>query len=219
MPNWVTNKVMARGHVIRSMLDASGRIDFEIVAPFIGPHGRDWDGIHMDAEEAAEIICGIPIDDHPLIGSLQSENRRRFDIRNLSDESFEQFIGMVRNWRACSYLHKMDFNRKVWGTKWNACQSRVDVDAGVCVCHFDTAWECPVGVLIKVSERFPKEAIYVAYADEDIGSNCGTFTLENGEITERDIAPRWDTLNEADKEKWSNFARHLTGRQLDESEQ
>jgi hypothetical protein len=42
-----------------------------------------------------------------------------------------------------------------------------------------------MGVLVKVSERFPDEAITVTYADEDIGSNCGTFTLKAGQMVAR----------------------------------
>jgi len=119
---------------------------------------------------------------------------------------------MVRNWRACGYLHPMDFNRMVWGTKWNACESTADPDDGRC--QFETAWSCPTGVLVKVSERFPDDAITVTYADEDIGSNCGTFTLKDGRIVEQDIAPSWRDLDDAGKAKWQACACHVTGRDL-----
>ena len=209
MPNWVTNKVQAPSHVIRAMLNAEGQVDFETAAPFPGPCGKDWGGYSCDAEEAAEIICGVPADDHPLLAALQLSNRKRFDIKKLSEESFDQFIGMVRNWRACGYLHPTDFNRKVWGTKWNACRPTANPDAGAC--EFETAWSCPMGVLVKVSERFPEDAITVTYADEDIGSNCGTFTLKAGKIVEQDIAPRWDDMMEADRAKWKAFAYQVKG--------
>src|SRR5574343_135401 len=207
MPNWVTNKVQAPSHVILAMLNADGRVDFNTVAPFEGPN--NWDDICMDAEMVAEMACGIQVDTHPLIAALQASNRQRFDIKKLSDESFEQFIGMVRNWRACGYLHPMDFNRKVWGTRWNACQPKAEPDEGCC--EFETAWSCPEGVLRKVSERFPEDAITVTYADEDIGSNCGTFTLKAGQIVEQEIAPRWRDMDEATKAKWKAFAYQVKG--------
>jgi len=209
MPNWVTNKVQAPSHVIRAMLNADGRVDFETAAPFPGPCGKEWGGYASDAEEAAGIICGVPIESHPLLAALQSDSRKRFDIMKLSEGSFEQFIGMVRNWRACGYLHPMDFNRKVWGTKWNACRPTANPDAGVC--EFETAWSCPMGVMVKVSERFPDDAITVTYADEDIGSNCGTFTLKGGLAIEEDIAPPWGSLDEAGKAKWRAFAYRVKG--------
>jgi hypothetical protein len=209
MPNWVTNKIAAPQHVIRAMLNAEGRIDFETAAPFPGPCGKDWGGYAMDAEEAAKIICDVPTDDHPLISMLQTSNREQFDIKKLSEESFEQFVGMVRNWRACGYLHPMDFNRKVRGTKWNAYEPEAFPEEGRC--QFDTAWSCPTGVLVKVSERFPEDTITVTYADEDIGSNCGTFTLKAGQILEQDIAPSWRDLDEAGKAKWKAFAYQVKG--------
>jgi hypothetical protein len=209
MPNWVTNKIAAPKHVIQAMLNVNGEVDFVVAAPFPGQFGNDWTGISCAAEEAAEIICGVPVSGHPLIGALQDGNRSRFDIKKLDDESFEQFIGMVRNWRACGYLHPMDFARKVWGTKWNACRPKADVDAGTC--EFETAWSCPMGVLTKISERFPDDEITVTYADEDIGSNCGTFTLKAGAVTSSDIAPNWNAMNEVQKAHWKSFAYQVKG--------
>lgn len=209
MPNWVTNKVQAPSHVIRAMLNAAGRVDFNTAAPFPGPCGSDWGGICLAAEEAAEIVCKVPMSDHPLLAALQASNRRDFDIKKLPEDSFEQFIGMVRNWRACGYLHSMDFQRKVWGTKWNACEPSADPDAGTC--QFETAWSCPLGVLVKVSERFPDDVITVTYADDDIGSNCGTFTLKAGEAVEEDIAPSWEVMTEEQKDKWRLFAYRVKG--------
>lgn len=216
MPNWVTNKVQAPSHVVWAMLNAEGRVDFEIAAPFPGPFGKDWDGIHRDAEEAAEIVCRVPVNDHPMVAMLQVDSRQRFDIKKLSDESFEQFVGMVRNWRACGYLHPMDFNRKVWGTKWNACAPSADPEGGKC--EFETAWSCPEGVLVKLSERFPDDEIVVTYADEDIGSNCGTFTLKAGEAVSSDIAPSWRDMGDAEKAKWKAFAYEVKGYEPDEED-
>ncbi len=213
MPNHVTNKVQAQSHVIRAMLNESGEVDFTTAAPFPGPCGSEWAGICMAAEEAAEIVCGIPVNGNPLIAMLETSNREQFDIKKLSDESFEQFIGMVRNWRACGYLHPMDFASKVWGTKWNAYQQTANPEAGTC--QFDTAWSCPMGVLVKVSERSPDDAINVTYADEDIGSNCGTFTLKAGVVAEQDIAPSWRSMSDADKAKWRAFAYQVKGREPD----
>jgi len=208
MPNWVTNKVQAPEHVILAMLNADGRVDFNTAAPFPGPRD-EWDGISLAAEEAAEIVCGIPMNSHPLVASLQASNRASFDIKKLSDGDFAQFVGMLENYRACGYLHSMDFARKVWGTKWNACQQTAAPEEGRC--EFDTAWSCPVGVLRKVSERFPEDAITVIYADEDIGSNCGTFTLKAGVVEREDIAPAWSDMSDADKAKWKAFAYEVKG--------
>lgn len=208
MPNWVTNKINAPPHVIRGMMNGDGRIDFNTAAPFQGP--SDWDGIYGDAETAAKHACGLPLNKNPLIAMLEDGNRSRINIRTMSEESFEQFIGMLRNYRACGYLHSMQFARDVWGTKWNACEPTADPDAGECA--FETAWSCPVGVLKKVSKRFPDDLIAVTYADEDIGSNCGTFSLKAGAVVAEDIAPPWRDMSDDEKEKWRAFAYAVTGR-------
>lgn len=216
MPNWITNKITAPKHVIEAMLNAEGRIDFSTMAPFPGPR-NEWDGYFLDAEDAANIICGIPISDHPLIAALEAGSRARFDIKKLSDESFKQFVGMVENYRACGYLHAMDFNRKVWGTKWNACEPMADPDAGTA--SFETAWSCPMGVLVALSKRFPADGITAIYADEDIGSNCGTVSLLDGEVVASDIAPNWRDMSDADKSKWKAFACQVKGRDLADYEE
>ena len=207
MPNWITNKVQAPEHVIRAMLNADGEVDFNNAAPFTGPN--NWNGISLDAEEAAEVACGLPVSDNPMLAMLQADSRKRINIRGMSEESFKQFIGMLENYRACGYLHSMQFAGEVWGTKWNACDPKAEPEHGRC--EFETAWACPIGVFEKVSQRFPDDAITVTYADEDIGSNCGTFTMKAGQVVEEDIAPSWSDQSEADKSKWKAFARQVTG--------
>ncbi|WP_442592513.1 hypothetical protein ACSBPU_13000 [Parapusillimonas sp. JC17] len=209
MPNWVTVKIKSSPEVIGSMINPeTSRIDFALMLPFPGDH--DWDGIYGDAKQMAEIITGQPLSDHPLIATMQASNRAKARVSELSDESFEQFIGMLRNHRKCGYLHSMEFARDQWGTKWNACEPSHDITAGTA--QFDTAWSCPEPLLIALSAKFPDQEIVVTYADEDIGSNCGTFTLLNGEKVESDEAPPWSQQSEADKSKWTRFACEVKGR-------
>ncbi|MDI9680446.1 hypothetical protein [Burkholderia cenocepacia] len=178
MPNWVTNKVSAPSHVIASIISSDdGRVDFERIVKFEGEF--PWDSVSMAAETMAEVVVGAPLSPNPLLGSLEAANRTRADIKKLNDESFEQFIQMLRNFRKVGFLHSMDFARAKWGTKWNACDSSADIEAGTA--EFDTAWSCPVPIFEALSRKFPEDVITVTYADEDIGSNCGTFSMRNGE--------------------------------------
>lgn len=209
MPNWITNQIKAPSHVIQAMVNTEGRIDFRLMAPFPGPCGKDWTGIYGDAETAAEAVVGKKLDAHPLLASLQASARRDVDITKLSNESFQQFVGMLENYRACGYLHDMAWAREKWGTKWNACKPQHDAEAGTA--QFDTAWGCPEGVLVELSKRFPDDSISVTYADEDIGSNCGTFTLKAGEAIASDIAPAWRDMDDAAKTKWRHFAYKVKG--------
>lgn len=88
----------------------------------------------------------------------------------------------------------MDFARDMWGTKWNA-YSQV-VDDRTTRLEFDTAWSHPFPVIEALSRQFPDEPIHVQYADEDLGSNLGEYTILNGNIiddaTPGDPAARLD---------------------------
>lgn len=73
-----------------------------------------------------------------------------------------------------------------WGTKWNAYESEVNLDAGWV--KFQTAWSTPGPVMDALSLQHPGAAIRVEYADEDYGFNVGTYDLLNGEpIAESDF--------------------------------
>ena len=151
-----------------------------------------------------------PLNSNALIASLEGANRKNVDISKLNDESFEQFIGMLRNYRKCGYLHAMEFAREVWGTKWNACEPHHDIELGTA--EFDTAWSCPQPIFKTLSKRFPSEEIHVTFADEDIGSNCGTFVLKDGIVIQSDIAPSWRDMTKEMKDKWRAFACEVKGR-------
>ena len=70
-----------------------------------------------------------------------------------------------------------DLQRETWGTKWNAYyhESRDDSDF-----VFDTAWNHPRPVIKALSLKYPEVIFKIAYADEDMGSNLGTYTIING---------------------------------------
>ncbi|MFL9904587.1 hypothetical protein PQR71_41750 [Paraburkholderia fungorum] len=206
MPNWVTNKIKAPSHVIAAIIDDKGNVDFNRVITFDG----DWpfDGVYLDAENLAEHVCGV-VEDNPLIAGLREINRSRISIKKMTDTSFEQFVQMLRNHRKCDTLHGMDFARKHWGTKWNACESVANADAGTA--SFDTAWGCPTPVLEALSKRFPDDSIEVIFADEDIGSNCGSFTLKGSEVVSSDIADSYSKQSDEDKAKWRAFAYAVKG--------
>jgi len=208
MPNWVTTKIRTTPEVISAMTNKDdGRIDFAIAMPFPGEF--PWDGISIKAEEMAEVVAGIPVNGHPLIASLQRSSRAEAKLSDLEDEEFDQFIQMLRNHRKCGFLHQMDFARASWGTKWNACESSVSEDGTEA--SFDTAWSCPKPVLAALSKRFPDAELHITYADEDIGSNCGTYVLMGGAVVSSDIAPSWANQSDEEKKRWTAFANEVKG--------
>ncbi len=209
MPNWITNKITAPAHVIAAVTNENSSIDFNRIAPFQGPRGADWNGYFGNAETAAQKALDLGFNSHPLVARLERVNRDQVDIKQLTDGEFAQFVGMMENYRACGFLHSMDWQREKWGTKWNACNVSISEEGTEAT--FETAWSCPETALIELSKRFPDDEISVIYADEDIGSNCGTFTLKAGAVTVSDIAPSWKDMDDAARKKWKLFACQVKG--------
>lgn len=71
------------------------------------------------------------------------------------------------------------WSRNNWGTKWNAYDTEVDGDGSIV--RFDTAWASPDYVIEALSKKFPNAILNIEYADEDLGSNCGSYSIQNGE--------------------------------------
>lgn len=79
-----------------------------------------------------------------------------------------------------------------WGCKWNCCEIEIgdildepDVNglpAKVTI-TFDTPWSMPEGVLTELIIRFPSLHFEGLWADEDIGSNCGSWAGMDGALT------------------------------------
>ena len=68
-----------------------------------------------------------------------------------------------------------EFHIDKWGTKWNATTVYVDEENGFA--EFQTAWSCPFEILEELAKYTD---IAVSYADEDLGSNFGAYTIVNG---------------------------------------
>jgi hypothetical protein len=75
-----------------------------------------------------------------------------------------------------------DWRINNWGTKWNT----VDVFRHFMynTVKFDTAWSTPFDVLLELSKQYPTLGFIIKYADEDVGSNCGIYKLQNGNLLE-----------------------------------
>lgn len=104
------------------------------------------------------------------------ENKDLFKELNINtlEDLGNQYIDNILKYGNDSWY---DWCNRNWGTKWNSSNTYILNDNEV---EFDTAWSCPIGVLKELSKQFSDVEIYVEYADEDIGSNCGWFTLING---------------------------------------
>ena len=111
----------------------------------------------------------------------------------LKDQSYKDMVG-----RSFSLTQKMsaDLIKKYgannwydwavdnWGTKWSGSSGALETPTQ---CIFDSAWSTPYEAFKKLSVLFPEVEMFVQYADEDFGSNTGTYRIANGELTDENI--------------------------------
>lgn len=206
MPNHVTNIIEADETVIKAILNDDKLVDFcKVIPRHVDLELNGADGISCVAESAAELMCKEKISDHDLTSRLQSINRLRSSALEMDGNSFEQFVMMMRNKRNHGFYHMIDYARNAWGTKWNAYSQNADDNTPNKV-KFETAWSHPFPVLEALSNAFPDQEIKVIFADEDLGSNCGTYVIKNGNIIEQDIASSRSDQTCEEKKKWVKFA-------------
>jgi hypothetical protein len=122
----------------------------------------------------------IPTPDNIFQGNLGAEEMKKYGKNNWYD------------WDCAN-----------WGTKWNASEAYASEDGSRY--DFQTAWSVAEPVLEALSKKFPKVKITCRYADEDIGSNCGTLTFLAGELVDEEYPD--------DGRKSKSFATRVWGYQ------
>lgn len=208
MPNHITTRITSDSpetlDAIKAiLLNDEGRVDLHRVVPT--PEGFiSFNSIIGSSEHVASNILGLPRsdDEHDFMRNMQDNARLRSAFDENSDEVIVQAIDMVKNYKLCGYFSWYDWNTANLNTKWNA----YDTEVSESELAFDTAWATPLPVLNKLAADNPDMSFLVRYADEDIGSNCGTLKFAKGECFSEDVAPRHDTLTETDQGKWNLFA-------------
>lgn len=78
----------------------------------------------------------------------------------------------------------LDWKRKNWGTKWNACGGERLSPSSI---RFTTAWNPPIPVIKALSGYFPDLGMCLEYADENLGCGCGEILFKAGEIVSHEI--------------------------------
>ena len=102
-----------------------------------------------------------------------------------------------------------NFHCSKWGTKWNSYDLELETYSKF---KFQTAWSTPHPIFIKLSKMEPTLIFHVDYADEDIGSNCGSYTIEDGKEIETRGFPHYSNVSR-------QFARTLWGWEEDDEEE
>lgn len=214
MPNHVTTILEIKDlgdssleQVRASMMDDKGFIDFEVICPL--PECLKDFNPHHGILTAAKAKLELPISGNVLIASLELPNRIKAEeeFEAMSDEDKALVQRAMDNYKECGYMYWYDFNNAHWGTKWNAYgQPEEGHPQNAQSFKFDTAWSHPTKMVSAISKKVPTVEFSIKFADEDTGSNCGSYTLINGETSNEDIAPRWSEQTEEQKLKYREFA-------------
>lgn len=110
--------------------------------------------------------------------SRKSKNIKYAMKKKELTETLENYIKGFFNIKRYGERDWYDWSIKNWGTKWNAGDTVVYSD----IIEFQTAWSTPIPVFVELSKRLKNVEINVDYADEDIGSNCGSLLIINGNV-------------------------------------
>ena len=90
------------------------------------------------------------------------------------------------NWYDWSCAH--------WGTKWNACNTLLNLEENEVA--FDTAWAPPDPIFHKLCEMYPDEEMSLEYTEGGMGF-AGILTNVNGSVSETDLS--WHYTVDLDK--------------------
>lgn len=176
MPNWVKNEVVISGDIsaVKDAILKDGKFSFENFIPM--PQS-------LRIEEGTCVLNGIALlrgteeeKEHIKERNSAEEIKKFLDLGKIALENEEKYG--ARTWYYWSINN--------WGTKWDVDVDNVRVEEtdNAIYLYFETAWSTPFPFFEKLSKEFAEVEIYVRFADEDLGSNCGEYTLVGGEITE-----------------------------------
>lgn len=150
--------------------------------------GNVFEMLYDDTMTQSEFVQKV-LEDKKLIKTIKAfkgwHSRKSKNIqyamkKKQLTETLENYIKGFFNIKRYKARDWYEWSIENWGTKWNGGDTVVDSD----IIEFQTAWSTPVPVFIELSKCMKDVAITVDYADEDIGSNCGTLEILNGEVTE-----------------------------------
>lgn len=174
MPNHVTNILITSPEVVdaitRHCTDGERAEALQRHAQTLANYkertGNDWPYAESDLAEIEERF----VDFNMLIPMPEAVSGTTVGTGGF--DSYDE-----RGWYGWSLAH--------WGTKWNGYSTRITpIEGDLCRLEFQTAWSHPEPVIHALSRKFPNEEIKVEWADEDFGSNLGTYTILDGEISD-----------------------------------
>lgn len=118
------------------------------------------------------------------------EKKEIEDKYNLTDNEKDEIRQIIDNIAKYGYPDWYEWSVDKWGTKWDVCEPHYECGGDTILMDFETAWNTPKAALLALSRQYPDLTIYLEYASEDLGSNCGIYTLCGGEIIDEESRDR-----------------------------
>lgn len=208
MPNFVINKLTISGDkkhtekVEKFFSDSEGNMEFSF---------EKFIPVPSDLENA---VSGCLT--HYIMRYLENPSpSNRKDVIDAStpylgmakkDMSFEDIISEYEsNLMKFGVTTSHSWKLNKWGCKWDASNSVFSGNDGKYTFYFKTPWTSPFEAILYLSNLLVNCTLYLEYADENLGYNCGCLKLENGLIKE-DIK---EDSAQFGKELWDEFYSHF----------
>jgi len=105
------------------------------------------------------------------------------------------------------YDNWYDWKINNWGTKWNTYENYIDHDTNTIT--FQTAWDLPRLVLVKMASMYPNLKFHLEVVEEG-GYFAGTVDIVNGQIV--------DGLT-SDYNTWKKYATEFMGWEFEDEDE
>ena len=182
MPNHIQNRLHIAGEETAAIVfdfikGEKTLFDFNKVLPMPESLGLDS---YSSVEDSVKRSLRMPLHEHSLVAMLEAgsvENSK--SPLGFDNKEWDMYIQTLQNVRLYGFMNWYQWSIKNWGTKWNAYQTEDKRNSSTEI-FFQTAWNCPLPVIKKLSEEFTDALIGIDYADEDSGSNCGKILYKAG---------------------------------------
>lgn len=186
MPNYVIHNVKIKGSVetiskvkkqIINTKDENGDVvpfSFQTIIPR---------PVSLDIPSSSEVETGIEY----IKGSVYEKKKieERYATYQDGENKLKECIRLAElalsNIKKYGHKDWYDWNIANWGTKWDACYPNVETTEDTIMIEFQTAWSTPEPIFLKLAEQYPDLMIDIDYADEDMGSNCGSYSYVDGD--------------------------------------
>jgi hypothetical protein len=194
MPNHVIHEVSFTGKAkrIKELLvfvrnvDEDTPFDFEKIIPM--PESLRIESSSM-VDQAMAVLTNDQEELRKMLGYnwvkekgyTTTDDVKEHLMRNLTEADLEMGRKAINNIKEYGCKDWYDWSRRNWGTKWNCYDVVLEENNTI---RFQTAWCTPYPVFAKLGEIFPDVTITVKFADEDIGSNCGTYEVFDNTLSE-----------------------------------